>query len=309
MKKIFSNIKITMSIFLIQLLSFSTYAQAPFKQTNVIIKTYKLLPGDKISLFNTFGNMIVKTWDKNEVKATIEIITQAGSDERAKQLMNCVNITSSKINKKILLKTNVSKWQHDDDSVSTHDSTSRNTITINYEVYLPGTNVTEAENRFGTMTISDCKAPIEVRSSYGSLIINNVNKAINVFADFDDVKVNNLQINGYLKLNYCTVQLNNLSQTLHLFTNNCKPFSIDLNSNIQKLIIEDSYTDLVFKINQTLSASFNVACDTYPVEKGSVQIKEQNTSSEHSFKGIIGDGKMKVIVHSSFGHIRFNATK
>jgi len=92
-------------------LALLAFALAPFlsmantgdnvEKKRTITKSYTVGPDDRLSIENSFGNIVITTWDKNEIQVDIEIGVRGNSDERAQHMMDQINVTDHQGGKEI----------------------------------------------------------------------------------------------------------------------------------------------------------------------------------------------------------------
>ena len=98
-------------------LALLVFALAPFlsmantgdnvEKKRTITKSYTVGPDDRLSIENSFGNIVITTWDKNEIQVDIEIGVHANTDERAQRMMDQINVTDHQGGKEIGFKTEI----------------------------------------------------------------------------------------------------------------------------------------------------------------------------------------------------------
>lgn len=66
------------------------------EKRKVYSKSYSISGSDKISIENQFGEVMIKTWDKNEVKMEVTIIATSNTEERAQEILDRISIEDSK---------------------------------------------------------------------------------------------------------------------------------------------------------------------------------------------------------------------
>ena len=59
-------------------------------------KSFSLNRNEKVSIANVYGSIIVKTWDKSEVKLEADIKAYANNDSEAQKLVDNVTINATK---------------------------------------------------------------------------------------------------------------------------------------------------------------------------------------------------------------------
>ena len=77
------------------------------EKKRTISKTYTVGADDRLSIENSFGNITVTTWDKNEIQVDIEIGVRASTDEKAQRMMDQITVSDNQGGKDISFKTNI----------------------------------------------------------------------------------------------------------------------------------------------------------------------------------------------------------
>src|SRR5258707_12497803 len=106
------HIKVLSSISLFLLLSAPAFSKTgkndeEVRRQRLINKHYDVTADDKLEIENQFGNVVVSTWDKNEITVDIEIVVNASSDERAKEIMDEIDVRDYNSSHIISFKTKV----------------------------------------------------------------------------------------------------------------------------------------------------------------------------------------------------------
>ncbi len=77
------------------------------EKRRTISKSYNVGPDDRLSIENSFGNVVITTWDKNEILVEIEIGVNAPSEEKAQQMMDLINVKDNQGGHDISFKTDI----------------------------------------------------------------------------------------------------------------------------------------------------------------------------------------------------------
>src|ERR1700759_2617768 len=72
-----------------------------------ISKTYSVSSSDQLDITNSFGEVVINTWDKSEIKVDVEITAEASSEERAQSLIDNIDVKENRSGNTISFKTNV----------------------------------------------------------------------------------------------------------------------------------------------------------------------------------------------------------
>ena len=132
-----------------------TTAQSSYNSEENVQQSHKTfsqtypLGKERVLLENRYGHLVIKTWDRTEVKVTAEILV--GSDDKAyaDTVLNRINIIEKKDAENISFKTYIGN--------TGYNNYHNQSIKVDYEVYLPATAKLYAENNFGPIDIGDIK--------------------------------------------------------------------------------------------------------------------------------------------------------
>lgn len=137
-------------------------------RSKTISKSFPADRSDKINLSNQFGNMVIKVWDKKEVKMDISITAYSDGDNSTQRLIDLVNIQADKTGDLISCTTEIdrdNKWS---------GRNKRREIKVNYVVYLPAVNALSIVQKFGNVTIGDFAGPLSAKVQYGDLLTGSL---------------------------------------------------------------------------------------------------------------------------------------
>src|ERR1700733_3546477 len=80
------------AVFLIQCIKSSAQEEKLIIKQKKISKHFNVKATDKLSIENRFGNVIINTWDKNEVTVDITENGKAKTDARARELLGNIDV-------------------------------------------------------------------------------------------------------------------------------------------------------------------------------------------------------------------------
>jgi hypothetical protein len=136
-----------------------------------ISKTFPADRSDRIVLSNQYGSMLIKVWDKREVKMDITVKAYSNNEKEAQELIDQVNISPSKEGDLISCKTSI------DQNNSGRWFSMRNKrreVRVAYVVYLPAANALSLSQQYGNVNIDDFSGPLDVKVQYGDLSAGNL---------------------------------------------------------------------------------------------------------------------------------------
>ena len=261
------------SILLFLLLPILTYGikgDSEFKK--VIVKQFSTNSGAALSIHNKYGKIVVHTWEKNEVKATITITGFGKSVEEATSIVNMVDIAQSNSGNNAKLETvyNSSSlgnkwfsWGNKKDS--------KDYVNIDYDLYVP--------------------------ERLGRLFMEN---------NFGDVITDVLSFPTAINMNYCNYDIKEAQRSLDLNMNYCdrgrigKAEAVTIRANysnlksdaILSLVTKSNYCEYTLGTVNSLNTSGNY--DEYTVNKvGS--FNGNNTYTDFRITEVLTEIKSKLV--------------
>jgi hypothetical protein len=280
-------------------------------------KSYPVSSSDKILLDNSFGEMKISTWDKNEIKVDVLITVKAGTDERAQKIMDMITIEDGKNGSEIFFKTHLKndkgdgddnykkKKDHDND-----DNYGKNTnFKINYTVYLPANTTLNATNQFGSLSIGDFDGVATLNSKFGSLTTGKLSQPKKLSIEFGKATIESMT-NGKLSISFSRAQVNKLSGDVTINLEQANGIKLGLDNSLKKLDINNSFSTIYLDAQKDLSASFNIKSSFGSFSNKSEFAVNKNQEDEDrymvtdkTYSGKAGSGSTPITIKSSFGHI------
>jgi hypothetical protein len=292
---------------LITALAFGTQVMAAadpmVEKKKTYSKSYSVSSSDKISLRNQFGELKINTWDKNEVKVDVTITAEAGSDERAQQLLDNIEVQDGKGGGEVYFKTKIGNSNNNNRGRGEKQS-----FNIDYVVYLPAGNTLEARNEFGPMSIGDYKGKVTLESKFGSLTTGKLSSEARVSVEFGKANIGSMD-GGDLTIKFARGLVNNLSGDVsaNLEHSNVK---LTVENSVKDLDIKNSFTQLYLDVSTGLSANFDIKtsfCEVknktgFPIKKEG-EDEDRGPKFDFRWSGKSGSGGAPVRVKASFGDV------
>ena len=302
-------------------LATSVYAneEPKVEKKKTYTKSYSLSSGDKISLFNQFGEMKLNTWDKNEIKVDVNITAKADDDQRAQQILDKITIEDGKNGGQVYFKTKFAKDQWDNKDKSEKgmskeekkDKHRNEGMEINYTVYLPAGNSLDAENQFGPMTVPDYRGEASLTSKFGSLKAGKINNGKSVSVEFGKADIAQLN-GGKLSIKFSSGTVTKLTGDVDAVFEFCDKIKVNIDNEVKDLDIKNSYSTLYLDLAKNFSAKYDISTSFGEFKnKTAFEIKEQGKDDDekygpkfdHKYAGTSGSGSTKVRIKSSFGEV------
>lgn len=271
-------------------------------------KSYPVATGDKISLNNSFGEMKISTWAKNEVKVDVSITVKANTDERAQRILDIIHVEDGKNGSDIFFKTHLNN-QDNDGNNGDKEKNQHTSFKINYTVYLPATVTLDATDQFGALIIGDFDGPVSLNSKFGSLTAGNLSQAKKIKVEFGKATIESLN-NGSLSIQFSKAEINKLSGDISASFNQSHGVKIGLGNNLKKIDINNNFGQILLNADKNLSASFDIKTSFGGfTNKSDFQISKNDDSEKryfnknNSYSGKSGNGTIPVTIKSNFGNV------
>jgi len=278
------------------------------EKKRTISKTYTVTDDDRLSIENSFGNVTVTTWNKNEIQVDIEISVHASSDEQAQRMMDQINVTDNQGGKNIHFKTAIGNMGK---SNKNNDNEGSRKFYVDYKVSMPSKNPLNIENSFGKINIPDFAGTASLTSKFGELTTGNIPNAKLIQVEFGKAqigKLNNADVIFKFNSKSSVAGLNGNSKVDVQF---CGQVDLTIDNNFTDLALFQSYSSINLKVTDKLSARFDVYTNFGSFEnKTNFDIEAENEDGnsgpkfDKNYSGSAGSGAGKIKIKSSFGSVR-----
>jgi len=314
------HIKLLSSISLFLVLSQPVITRAAngdeeVRKKKTINRSYKVGPDDKLEIENQFGNVRVATWDQQQITVDIEIGVRAASEEKAKDIMDELDVKEVQSGRIISFKTKVGEIHNNDGKRHGKNDDDDRSFYIDYVVRMPAGNRLAVENSFGKTEISDFKGLVSLTSKFGSLNTGILDNVDGIDVEFGKAYIAQVS-NGKIVFKFCKEsrigKVNGNVRINSEFSHNVQFIVAD---NIQDLAVSESYSTVRMVVTKSLSAQFDVHTSFGSFHNDSeFNIKERRDNEDSGphfdkdYSGQAGDGKARIKIKSSFGTVRVSYT-
>jgi hypothetical protein len=283
-----------------------------FAHERTISQTYAASSNDKLDIENQFGNVNIKTWNRNEVKVDIKIEVSSNVKEAADKMFENIDVEHGKNGSRISFKTELNK-KDDKGYKGKHN----NTMSIDYEVMMPVNLALDLENKFGKSTLPDLDGKVNIKHEFGTLYAGRLSQPGSVEVKFGGVVIESA-VNGKYQFGYAEeATIKNLSGKADIDIEFCKSSNVVINAaNVSDLKVDAQYSDVAIVVPKNASA--NISVDTHFgsfSNKSSFTLKKDDQDDDKddkrfrgpkfnsSYKGKAGDGKNKIELDANFSEI------
>jgi hypothetical protein len=197
MKLVF-NVYFLTTVFLF--VGFNAQARSKESFTKTIQKEFAIPADGTTYLSNKYGQIEVKTWDKNRVKITVEIVVNAKSSSAANSVFDRINIQFSNGSDYVKAATMIESTN----SWMSWYSSNKSDFKINYEVFLPETNKLDLIHRYGDVYVAAMTGKVKLDVKYVNFMCEGLGEHASLLFGYGDgtiVKAKNLDADiSYSKL-------------------------------------------------------------------------------------------------------------
>jgi hypothetical protein len=273
-----------------------------------ISKTYNVGPDDRLSIENSFGNVTVTTWDKNEIQIDIEIGVHASSEEKAQKMMDLISVKDNQGGHEISFKTDIGHMSGKDNWNKNEDTRK---FYVDYKIIMPSKNPLRIENSFGKTNIPDFDGSASITSKFGELTTGRLPNATLVHVEFgkaDIGRLNNADV--VLKFNGNS-NIAGISGNSKVDVQFCSKVNIAVENALSSFSLFQSYSTINLRVSNNLSAQFDVYTNfgsfNNRTEFNINEDKDDESSGpkfDKTYNGKAGSGAAKIKIKSSFGTVR-----
>lgn len=225
-----------------------TWSGNAFELSKSVQESFTLKADQKLEISNKYGQVELKTWDKQEAKFDILITVNARNEKKAKEIIDQVNIEFSNTGGVVKAETTFGEdggsnwsWSWGDVSNASYE--------INYTVYMPKNAFLAVTNKYGKTVIPSIDRDITLEVKYGDLEVANQTKNINLQIGYGDAVLGDLN-NLNCEIKYSELMLKNAVDL-----NMDSKYSNHKYGKIQNLKIDSGYDSFVIESVTNLTNS------------------------------------------------------
>jgi hypothetical protein len=308
------HIKLLSSISLFLVLSHPVLTKAAgddeVRKTRTINRSYNVGPDDKLEIENQFGNVQVATWDDPRITVDITIGVRASSEEKAKEVMDELDVKEVQSGHIINFKTKVGEIHNNEKHHGNTDDD--RSFYIDYVIHMPSANRLSIENSFGKTEVGDFKGLVTLTSKFGSLNTGKLDNVDNIDVEFGKAFISEIT-NGKVVFKFNKESnIGKVNGSVKISSEFSHNVQFNVAEDIQDLSVFESYSDLKMVVPKAISAHFDVHTSFGSFHNDSeFNIREKregdNDMGPHfdkDYTGQAGDGKGLIKIKSSFGKVR-----
>lgn len=243
--------------------------------------SYAISASDKVSLENQYGDINVSFWNKDEIKVEVTILANATSEERAANFISTVDVQGKKADGTVSIKTTIDREGGNYNNNTWNwkgGSNEKNSLKIDYKVFMPKGNVLKLKNSFGNTILPSFTSLLMVNQSYGKLIAEDIsNPQSDISLSFSKGSTIRSMTGGKLKASYSGIKMERADDLI--FNNSFGEIDI---KEVGKLNAKISYSSgMIGTINESSNLKLEFSGGFKLGELGR-NVKELNLNASYS---------------------------
>eukprot|EP01133_Synstelium_polycarpum_P011337 gene11337-13219_t len=145
-------------------------------------KSFPLSASDRVSLSNQYGTILIKNWDKREVKVDVDIKAYSDSESEVQKLLEAVSIEADKQGDVASFRTRIGEENKSWGSWFRNGKRGRKEVKVNYVVYMPSSNALSMVMQYGNVEMGDHSGALSMKLQYGNFKAGNLSSNNNYVA-------------------------------------------------------------------------------------------------------------------------------
>lgn len=178
--------------------------------TKKIEKSFPYRNGYEVNVEGEKAEVIVESWDKDEIKVLLELTAQHPEKAIAQKDLEAINYIADKVKNKIYLRNYLSKKEGEPEPESV--------LSAKYTIYVPEKCPVYLKNYFGTINVSNLFNSVKINSQFSKIALNNLQGMMDVSTRFGDVVGANLDGDMTLNARRSDITLRDLKGRFNLTT-------------------------------------------------------------------------------------------
>ncbi|MGB1294096.1 MAG: hypothetical protein ACPG6V_01350 [Flavobacteriales bacterium] len=248
MKTFYSTIIfIIVSVFCLNTEASERDRKGKYTRDKVLKNQYEVNSKFSLEVDNTFGEIKVETWDKNEVSYRIEVISNGDDLSEVQDRLDEISIELLESKNRLSLETRLGNQGSKNrtftgfvkDLFSGNMKNKTSHIEINYLIYVPKQTNLNLQNDYGYIYLGEIKGNTKINSAYGGLIAHALlSNSNDIYLDYaSKSEITHLR-RGNVNINYSTLLLHHVGAlklqadycTTKIDSANTIDFSVDYGS-------------------------------------------------------------------------------
>ncbi len=280
------------------------------EKKRTINKKYTVGPNDRLDIENSFGDVTVTTWDKDEIQVDVEIGVRANNESNAQKMLDQIEVDDKQFGGNISFRTEIGRMGNNN---KYNNNENNRKFYIDYKVSMPSRNRLRIENQFGKINIPDFTGVTELTSKFGELTTGRLTNSKQIHVEFGKADIGPLNdANVVFKFNSAST-LRGVSGNSKVNVEFCGNVNIVVDNATTQLSVVQSYSSINLQVTEFLSARYDIYTNFGDFENKTdfhIAAPDEDESSgpkfDKKYSGQSGTGTANIKVKSSFGTVRLS---
>tara|TARA_R110001583_G_scaffold412_2_gene3852 strand:+ start:95531 stop:96598 length:1068 start_codon:yes stop_codon:yes gene_type:complete len=203
--------KIILILFLIPLTITATDKKGKYTKSKTINKEFKVVKDATLNVINKYGNIVIATWNENNIVIDITITTNGNDEEKVEKRLKQINVDFESSSNYVSAKTNIEKISN---SWNLWGNKNNVNMQIDYLIKMPITNNIDLNNDYGTIKIDKLEGRSTINLDYGKLHIGELlNSENNINIDYTNKSTIEFMKDGEINADYSTLHIEKSGRT------------------------------------------------------------------------------------------------
>lgn len=272
-------------------------------RTKKYSKTYSLDPSDKVEIKNSFGDVVIETWNRNEIQVDVSISVSSRSDDHADRMLDAIEIIDRDNGSTVSFRTEIGDMKN-------KGRNKQQEFEINYEVRMPASQQLELSCEFGEIRMPDYQGALDVTSKFGKLeagVLSDVDEILVEFGKLDLEAISN----GDVVVKFSSANIDDTSGDLDFKFEFSGDVEIGVGA-IDHLEIKATNSTVDLELPRNLSATYDIYTN-FGSFRNDTDFDIEDEEKEKSFgpdfdsryRGQSGSGSAEIEIDANFSKIRF----
>jgi hypothetical protein len=219
-----------------------------------------ILGNDEIININSKkGNLMITHWDKPMVWVKIRIAFKNQDQDIARKELeyarfNCI---------KTITEINISNYF----SLPPETKKIQSIVNVDYQIYLPEKVTLVINNEYGSCSINNLNAFLNLNNKYGDIVLDTVKGHIRVFATLCDIQMNNFYGNFELFASNSNLILKNINGSVTI-NNKVGTMLFEPGETLDYLKVTSSYSEIDVLVKDIYSFNYELTAKNATIELG-----------------------------------------
>jgi hypothetical protein len=169
------------------------------KQKN-IKKAYYVNPNAILAVDNSYGSLVVTTWDEDKIELDVQIRVSGDNENWVNQKIDAITIDIQALKGLVTAKTIF-------ENSNIKSSGKKNSFEINYILKIPRNGSIKLNNKYGNITTTDIVSNAEIKCKYGKITTGKLQGISDINIEYCNNSSIEIIKNGQINARYSSIKI------------------------------------------------------------------------------------------------------